>query len=354
MMCDFFDGLTLVSNSSIVPPRKLTHKNPNPHTPPGADPKLPTGWKGNPRSFASICFEAAKTGTWHNRPPGETRVQLDYSGFVTFFDPALKSLVSARRKQSREEYRPANASAHDMATLREQVVEVLTRTQKGSGIDWKSIAQVIINRYGDRLALLKHLLHNPGSRNVSEQADQVRSQILILLTPYMLTDAIPSSASGSRSWIAPIAHQCASSLTSWAPAHSMTREEWLVKDAIDQVLHEICRVISDIWVDAFGVEESSPEEALLLVKKWKDDVEELMSWLDWPMWDTCNPACGPEVCTWNLRSIPILNHRQEVCYLPTWPWVRNAWAWYPGDGDDTDMSPRCILGVEPYPKFFDP
>jgi len=55
-----------------------------------------------------------------------------------------------------------------------------------------------------------------------------------------------------RSWITPITNNCASTLTSWAHTISLNRQEKLIKDAIDEVLYEICRVIGDVWVDAFG------------------------------------------------------------------------------------------------------
>ncbi|KAG1889685.1 uncharacterized protein F5891DRAFT_1073069, partial [Suillus fuscotomentosus] len=38
--------------------------------------------------------------------------------------------------------------------------------------------------------------------------------------------------------------------------------------------------------------------------EWKEDVIQLISWLDWSMWVKCRLACGFE----------------EMCYyLPTWP-----------------------------------
>lgn len=296
MFCNFFDGLQLVSNSSIVSTAKPSGGH-IPSPPPYVDPKLPAGWKGKPRSFASSCFEVIHAGSWHNYAPGETRVHVDYSGLVSFFDPVFTSLVDARRVQTRDEYRPGNLSAKDTKLAHSLIADVYTRNQTGSGIDWGSITKVVVDRYGERLKLVRHLLEHRGSRNISEQARQVRTQVLIMLTPYMLAEAIPASDSGSRSWIAPIANHCATTVTSWAPADSMTREEWVIKDAIDQILHEICRVISDIWVDAFDVEAASIHQTTQYLTKWKRDVEELMGWLDWSMWNTCSPACGPEVRT---------------------------------------------------------
>ena len=41
----------------------------------------------------------------HNISPGETRIKIDYSRVVSFFDPALSSLVEARTGKDREEFR---------------------------------------------------------------------------------------------------------------------------------------------------------------------------------------------------------------------------------------------------------
>jgi hypothetical protein len=290
MLCDFSDGVKLVSNSNIVdyyvPP------------PPAGIPRWnvsvpPPGWKGRLRHYDSIGFETIQAGSWHNHAPGETRMKVDFSGLVSLFDPAITSLVEARRHQTREEYRVANMSETDIVQVRDQLYDVYSRHERGSGIDWGSISHVIIERYGDRLELLHHLLQNTSSRNTSEQAAQVRAQALIMLTPYMLTDIIPSSTSGSRDWIAPISQHCASSMISWIP-DEMTYQEEVIKHAIEDVLHEICRVISDIWVDAFGVEDSSVQDTEAFLKKWKTDVSDLMKWLDWSVWMKCNPACAFE------------------------------------------------------------
>ena len=60
----------------------------------------PPGWKG---SLSSTFGESAHVGSWHNH--GEARVRVDPSTMITFFDPALTSLVEARRGRPRKDYR---------------------------------------------------------------------------------------------------------------------------------------------------------------------------------------------------------------------------------------------------------
>ena len=296
MACDFDAGLKLVSGSEII---SHTHNPllPNPRLLAPEVP-LPPGWRGSPRSGISNSFESANAGMWHSRPPGETRVKIDYSRVISFFDPALSSLVEARTGKLREHFRLDGISEADSRYIRDQVTDVFSRGGQGSGIDWGSITQVVVDRYGGRLELLRHILQNSESkRNVTEQVAEARSQVLIMLTPYMITSAIPPNPTGpvDRSWIDPVVKHCASTHTAWAPETSLTPQEKVVKRAVEEVLSQICGVLGDIWVDAFDSEEAGVEELERFLEKWQSDIIELMDWLDWSMWLRCDPACGPEV-----------------------------------------------------------
>ena len=296
MTCDFSAGLELVSESELVPHAdNPMHPRPPRH---GLAPEVPPGWRGNLRSGISNSFEAINSGMWHSRSPGETRVKIDYSRVISFFDPALSSLVEARVGKSKEEFRLNEISEADSKHIMDQLADVFTRDGQGSGIDWGSITQVIVDRYGGRLELLQHILENPESkRNVTEQIAGARSQVLIMLTPYMLTSAIPPNLTGpvGRSWIDPVVKHCASTHTAWTPETLLTPQEKVVKRAVEEVLSQICGVLGDIWVDAFDSGEAGVEELERFLEKWQSDIIELMDWLDWSMWLRCDPACGPEV-----------------------------------------------------------
>ena len=294
MTCDFNAGMKLVSESEIIP--RFYFKNPA--WLPFPDPEVPPGWKGSVRSDMSSAFEAINAGMWHNRPPGETRVKIDYSRVISFFDPALSSLVEARAGKSRDQFRLNQISETDSKYIRDQVADIFTREGHGSGIDWESIAQVIVDRYGRRLELLRHILQNPESnRNATEQVAEARSQVLIMLTPYMLVSAIPPDPTGpvDRSWVDPIVKHCASTHTAWAPEALLTPQERVIKGAVEEVLFRICSVLGDIWVDAFGSEEADVEELEEFLVRWESDISGLMDWLDWSIWLRCDPGCGPEV-----------------------------------------------------------
>ena len=300
MICDFEAGMKLVSDSHLIPhmgPIDLFYRDPPPAPPP---PDRPPGWRGILPSTDSIAFGALSSGMWHNRPPGETRVKIDYSRVISFFDPALFSLAEARIGKSREEYRLDSISEIDSDRVREQLNEMFTRTGQGSGIDWGSITQVIVDRYGARLELLRHILKNPQSkRNVSEQVAEARSQTLIMLMPYMLVSAVPLNPIGpvDPSWVNPIVNHCASTHTAWGPETLLTPQEKIIKAAVEEVLLRICGALGSIWLDAFDSEKSSVRELERFLEKWRSDITQLMDWLDWPIWLKCEPACGIEVGT---------------------------------------------------------
>jgi len=310
MICDFNSGLELVSESEIIPHAtpedrphldsiSLSHRALRPQPPPRHPaPQLPPGWRGSTRSDVSVAFEVLNSGMWHNLSPGETRIKIDYSRVVSFFDPALSSLVEARTGKAREGFRLNEISEVDTEYILDQLADIFTRGGRGSGIDWGSITQVIVDRYGKRFELLRHVLQNPESkRNVTEQVAESRSQVLIMLTPYMLTSAIPPNPTGpiDRSWIEPVVKHCASIHTAWAPEALLTPQEKLIKGAIEDVLSQICSVLGDIWVDAFDSEKADIKDLERFLLKWQSDVTDLMDWLDWSIWLKCNPACGPEV-----------------------------------------------------------
>lgn len=305
MICDFDAGMGLVSKSQIVPQGLEERRGPigPPHyalppPPPPPIPELPPGWRGSAHSHVSLSFEALNSGMWHNRYPGETRVKIDYSRVVSLFDPALSSLVEARIGKSREDFRLDEISEADAGYVQEQLHDMFTRDGQGSGIDWGSITKVIVDRYGKRLEVLQYILQNQDQkRNVIEQTAETRSQILIMLTPYMLVSAIPPSSTSpvNPSWIDPVVEHCASTHTAWAPETLLSRQEKVIKAAVEEVLLRICRVLGDIWVDAFDAEKAGVDDLERFLKKWQSDVTQLMDWLDWSIWVRCKPACGPEV-----------------------------------------------------------
>ena len=247
----------------------------------------PPGWKG---SLSSTFGESAHVGSWHNH--GEARVRVDPSTMITFFDPALTSLVEARRGRPRKDYRLKGISRADVERVRGDVAEMMARGDgrgSGSGVDWQGVARVVQERYGDRLPYVRYLLHQPYS-DASAQAAAVRRALMVSLLPYMRPEDVDTPQ-----WYAQIADDCATRHLAHFPVERFTKQEHLLYDATREVLHEICRVHTAAWRDVFGVEGEDASVAERLLAKWKPEFDALIEWLDWPVWMRCEPACRADV-----------------------------------------------------------
>ncbi|KAF8262825.1 hypothetical protein EI94DRAFT_1742479 [Lactarius quietus] len=326
MLCDMVDAMEVVTFLDLIPKNRASLPTYFPGVPvpiplpPPFEP--PSGWRGSlPNGYRSFS-EAYVAGSWHDHAPGETRIRLDYSGLVTFYDPSLSSLVEARYGKDRLHFRLEGISALDSERVRAELETVLTREpERVSGIDWGSIVRVITNRYAGRLEYLRSLLSPRTSiEGALEQASVARAQLLVMLAPYITTADVPKRlpASADLRWAAPIALRCATTQTSHIPLGMLTPQEARIHAAVENTLHEICRRLALVWVEFFDVEAADEAGASEAIDVAHRHIEELMAWLDWSAWVRCEPGCTVE----------------ETCYAPTWPFYE--------EDDPYDMSPRCV------------
>ena len=297
MICDFLDGLEVVTSLNLLP-HNVSESVTNPYIPPVKRPDPPPGWRGSVRSEIHVFFEAHVSGTWHDRAPGETRVHIDHAGLVTFYDPTLSSLVEARQGKDRVHYRLKGISSADTERVRAELRSVLTRRQgTKSGVDWGSIARIVTERYADRLGYLRFLL-SPNATSIfahaTDQAAAVRSQLLLMLVAYISTEDMPPRlpASANASWAAPIVRRCATTQTSGIPLGMLTPQEVRIHAAVEGTLREICRRLTLAWLEFFDVEGESSVQAAVAIEVGRRHIDELMSWLDWSLWVRCEPTCG--------------------------------------------------------------
>ncbi|KAH0832968.1 hypothetical protein J3R83DRAFT_11946 [Lanmaoa asiatica] len=273
-----------------------------------------------PRTAAFVSFEVMNAGSWHNHFPGETRVHLDLAGLVSFYDTRLApSLVGIRASQERWDHRAGNISSEDLLALKSRLQATLIRPEGlSSGVDWKTLVQVIVDRYAQRLELTRYLLNSSATNpdEILDLANKTQTQLRIMLTPYLLFSATPTDQSDKAEldWAIPIYKLCATTHTYSMESEldAMTDSEKLLFNAVRETSREICRVVTKMWaagvytgLDPLLNTKESPDiaEITRLWDTWTEDLNPLMAWLDWNVWVKCNPSCGPE----------------EMCYLPTWP-----------------------------------
>ena len=254
-------------------------------------------------------FRAVEAGSWHNHFPGETRIHLNYAGILSFYDTALfPSLKRLRSKKERWDHRLQEISFEDVETLLRTLGDILNSAwnRPMSGIDWKTLLRVVVDRYVGRLQILNRLLN---STVLDSEADAIlkkaHSHISGMLSPYRIYSASPPSQIHSMStfsWAVPVFEECATIHTRYIDSNplsqKLTYSEHLLLNTTKSVSKEICRVIVRMWAE--GMEYTISKEgfgrsAEELVTRWKGLTEELMDWLDWSEWVTCKPACGNEV-----------------------------------------------------------
>ncbi|KAG5651618.1 hypothetical protein H0H81_008023 [Sphagnurus paluster] len=355
MLCDFSDGLEIVSKLNLPPAReKVAGESPS----------------------SQLTTTVLESGSWYDHYPGDPRIELDLSRLVSFYDTSLvPSLVPVRQHRQRYEHRLEGIGAADARAVREALELALSRTGSGSGIKWKSLFRIVSLRYADRLELIRYLL-NPTEpeagqpRSLVETAKLVQQQLRISLTPYIINGAAPPMVEGDRgarnhSWTAPVFKYCATTHTNSfiASPSKLTPSEQLILTAIRDTNKEICRVIVKMWAEGVyeGLDpilrqpsssdsesEPSPEALGSLMNRWRVEIDRLFNWLDWSIWIKCRPACDPHC----------VSAFQEMCYLPTWPVdmpppqvaesLSRPETAFKGEQDWLIPQPRCIRRVAPY------
>lgn len=269
----------------------------------------PPGWTGKQRNISDKVFECLRAGMWHDRSPGETRIQLDYSGIISAYNEEYTSLVESRRGLPRKKHRLGEISAQDRERLRAETHEVLTRGRPLAKMNWSALFQGVIDRYAERLEELRHTLRRTDIPPIQIVA-AARHKVLIMLTPYMILPHAKNSARNpsapneqavleqngpDHDWIPRIYEICSNYATAGIiHRDNLTKQEKMLADSIDGVQGEICLTLTTIWSTAFD-SESKPVFAKRFVSEWRAEVEDLMAWLDWHVWVKCDPPCGPGV-----------------------------------------------------------
>ena len=139
---------------------------------------------------------------------------MDLAGLVSFYDTQLvPSLVSVRAGQERWEHRAKSASTEDVSAVKSRLQAALARPPSlSSGVDWKTLVQVIVDRFAGRLELTRHLLHSSPTdpNDLLDLANKTQTQLRVMLAPYILVSATPSDPSGTNDvdWARPIYKLC--------------------------------------------------------------------------------------------------------------------------------------------------
>ncbi|KAH7916573.1 hypothetical protein BJ138DRAFT_1139364 [Hygrophoropsis aurantiaca] len=364
MICDFSAGLEVVSFANLASLRL-------------APPPFTENSTKDERLMLR-AMEMLRASSWHHRYPGETRVQLDLSRLISFYDTSLfPSLISQRAGQERWDHRLLGLSVDDRTTLMSRLDEVLTaREQDNSDIDWITLLRVIIERHADRLELLQELLEEAKSTldltKLQQTAHTIQLELRVMVTAYALRIAVPPNASmlheDWNSWAAPVFKECSIAHTAFMQSRLLTRltpSERLLLGAVQETTREICRVVVGMWAEGvktgfdidlwIGARSEAPSITVtrMILDEWSTAINGLMAWLDWNIWVKCKPPCNS----------------LERCHIPTWPFgfphrvseelmhepsVLDRLTYSFQEANSTDWrrpQPKCIRRVHPYDGF---
>ncbi|KAJ4480252.1 hypothetical protein J3R30DRAFT_2600952 [Lentinula aciculospora] len=307
--------------------------------------------------------------SWHRYYPGDTRIQLDLTRLISFYDTNLvPSLVVERHGQERIKHRLLGISSEDLRTVVQKIEELTEVSDPGSGIDWATLIRLIVKRYSERLEMVQYILNSTNPSNSASEnkalAENVQVQLIAMLQPYMLsTVKPPQNPATSTEWVTPMYKLCATTYTNYINTSSLrprlTPSENLILDGIHTTTREICRVVTGMWVHGImaGLEpdyykpsatDDSDIDLVALLDSWKEHIFGLMKWLDWSVWLKCRPACGFEVfiaffSEWVMFLTSLLDW-QEMCYLPMWPFGRGS----DENHESDDPQPRCVRRMAPF------
>jgi hypothetical protein len=270
----------------------------------------------------------------------------------------------------RWDHRLADISPADLTAIKSRLSEALARGPNAeSGVDWRSLYRVVLERYAERLELMDYLLNTTTADNINERARHIQTQLRVMLTPYIPYTSRPTprgnsssvDSTGNDSWALPVWQGCATRHTAHIHANTdlqsrLTSSERLLLRTLDETNREICRVVVRMWVAGVhaGIDtlisledNQAAADPLLVVQEWRLEAGALMKWLDWGVWVKCRPACGVEVSRFSSCTLwSEFNSPQEICYLPTWPYFRG-----PDRTEDERWKrpqPRCIRQFAPY------
>ncbi|KAH9455873.1 hypothetical protein Pst134EB_012102 [Puccinia striiformis f. sp. tritici] len=340
LWCDFAKGIKLIDKINATDP--YSKKTSGPTMKRQVDTifnKLPEKRRESKSPFYSRSgWSSSHSGARHFFAPGEARVILDPTGFISFYD-GLESLDSKRRADGtsagpRSRHRLYGISAEDARLVQGRLAEVLRRKNSEDWRmdpgqpDWRALVQSIVERYSPPLGELKYLL-NRADMSASEQVIEARGLAYDMIMPSL--DFSDWDRKESQ-WLSRGVRRCAAAYTS-APLllSELNHSIQLIIRAIEGTMERICDTIYKLFWQAMQLSlptnpSSTPNSTLETlarskIPEWREQVDGLQKWLGWSTWAHCEPLCKIT----------------EICMPPMWPYI-----WGKDMMDIIDRFPYCV------------
>ncbi|KAH9456409.1 hypothetical protein Pst134EB_012606 [Puccinia striiformis f. sp. tritici] len=274
--------------------------------------------------------------------PGEVRVILDPSGFVSFYD-RVESLSQKRQadgtsESPRHTHRLFGISSGDMDKVKDRLFNVLARKNaegwrtESDRLDWRATAWTIIQTYSNSLVELDYLLKRDDLTAI-DRAAEVRDLTYGMLMPYVDFSSWDVS---DPAWNDQTIKKCRRGFTAGTyRASELTESLTVIIGAIEGTLDRLCSTVLSIFSQtiklSIPIHSSNSSNSKLervaqwRTSEWRQQTEELMRWLGWSTWGHCDPPCKPdEICLpplWPLywmKGVPKIEEQFPVCSNASW------------------------------------
>lgn len=317
--CDFSQGVKLLHSVNT------TRSDWNEHGPPGHPPPGPSSktWtKGLPRPLGAPPskesqrdypgsnsirqWQMLNAASWHYFSR-DSRVHLDTQYLTTLTDAAYTSLRPIYDLPIQDR-RIDGISHKDLAMFKEQLEFNIqawhTADSSQSKADYLSIVDVIVDRTAGRLNRMKSAFKLSNS---TEAVSKVKNEVFDILFPFVDVPRVlweGKDRPDARTRYAALRHatkSCGTAYTSYLADETASSSERLMLSSVEGTLSRICEVATHILSDSLSMQVRTMSEGMRaryeskMLELWQEEVEALISWLDWPVWKTCEHACADDV-----------------------------------------------------------
>lgn len=287
--------------------------------------------------YSRASWSIFQSGAQHFFAPGEVRVILDPTGFISFYDDLgsldLKRQGDGTSTGPRSRHRLYGISNEDARTVQRRLIEVLGRKNSENWRvdlgqpDWRAVVLTIVQRYSSSLHELHYLL-NRADLNATEQAIEARGLTYDIIMPSLDFSDWHRKASH---WLSRGIRRCTTAYTSASRLPSeISHSIQLIVLAIEGTLERVCETVYSLFSQtiqlslplepSFSFNSTLESLARSKIPEWRQQVEALQQWLGWSTWSHCEPLCK-------------IN---EICMPPMWPYV-----WGKVITNLTDQYPIC-------------
>lgn len=278
------------------------------------------GQPGGRAGMGRRLFHWARAVTHRYDGFDSNRIRLDFSRMVSaYFYPVN---LTNPDPEAQEVPRLLSTTMAERKSIRSRVVEVNAR-ETSPNIEWQSIVDMIVSRYGDRLALMN---------SPSIHADNLVQEIYNVVNTYLKYPKTPEDINGQqdsskeneafqmciRHYVQPVE----------IFQDSFTQEDKLIHTAITAVTTRICetlfesrRLIQEAKLDLlqhsgrFEELEAKLQEAVWESQKLIIDLADDLQWTDWRKCRGCTV--------------------DEICFVAMWPYGRPVDHHRPGCVNET-------------------